>query len=477
MLKSCANCLISAKPSRRERRVSSKQTYSSEFVYAEPLVVYHTSDSDEFGGESDGAEGSIAFHMSDFTMSNTPPPLPERNKHRQSDLLTATPDLVESRFIAEELREEEEERRDIVEEELNVAVEQNKEEQREGSKSRTKSTRFQLYNMSMISATSPSTPRRAPRRVPSSLEQLQALDLFKRSVTPAASLLKRSKRPISAQSEDTLILESENYVRQIERRRGEILKLMERNVLTKEIERRLVRVMQQTKKKVKKRKRKGRSSVSTGNPFSRIGLTIDRKSKSWTTRKKSKIRKSRKKYYRRHHRFCFKCVTSSFGALFRAMGKPLLSSDDDCLLDDGLTDSSPTSASTRTPTPKMLLKDGKVRWPVFQYGGKSGSGMLISASVDGIFAPAAKKKKPQPGRENFSLVAEKYADNATSANNKKSNEATPSKKHHILQDERSLVGWLQVRDERSQRQYIPVVQPEGPFRKAPWHGNMHVLKF
>ena len=49
-----------------------------------------------------------------------------------------------------------------------------------------------------------------------------------------------------------------------------------------------------------------------------------------------------------------------------------------------------------------------------------------------------------------------------------------------FQDEKSLVGWLQVRDSKTRaRQYIPIVQPapEGPFRKAPWHGNVHVLKF
>ena len=34
----------------------------------------------------------------------------------------------------------------------------------------------------------------------------------------------------------------------------------------------------------------------------------------------------------------------------------------------------------RTPTPKILLdaKDGTLHWPVYQVGGKKGSGMLIS---------------------------------------------------------------------------------------------------
>ena len=98
------------------------------------------------------------------------------------------------------------------------------------------------------------------------------------------------------------------------------------------------------------------------------------------------------------------------------------------------------TAATRTPTPKMLLKDGKIRWPVFQvniltsarapandthpriinfimieivdlhtqYGAKPGSGMLISTSVEGLVAPRKSAKRdsgPQPGRENFSLAA------------------------------------------------------------------------
>ena len=43
-----------------------------------------------------------------------------------------------------------------------------------------------------------------------------------------------------------------------------------------------------------------------------------------------------------------------------------------------------------------------------QYGAKSGSGMLISTSVEGLLEPRKSAKRdsgPQPGRENFSLAA------------------------------------------------------------------------
>ena len=45
--------------------------------------------------------------------------------------------------------------------------------------------------------------------------------------------------------------------------------------------------------------------------------------------------------------------------------------------------------------------------------------------------------------------------------------------------EKKLIGWLQVRDPNNKKSFLQVVNPapEGPFRKAPWHGNVHVMKF
>ena len=51
---------------------------------------------------------------------------------------------------------------------------------------------------------------------------------------------------------------------------------------------------------------------------------------------------------------------------------------------------------------------------------------------------------------------------------------------NVEEDERKLIGWLQVRDPNNRRKtFLQVVnpKPEGPFRKAPWHGNVHVMKF
>ena len=47
--------------------------------------------------------------------------------------------------------------------------------------------------------------------------------------------------------EEPTLQETENYVREIDRRRGEIMKRMETNAITKEIERRLVRIMEKVR--------------------------------------------------------------------------------------------------------------------------------------------------------------------------------------------------------------------------------------
>ena len=57
---------------------------------------------------------------------------------------------------------------------------------------------------------------------------------------------------------------------------------------------------------------------------------------------------------------------------------------------------------------------------------------------------------------------------------------TPKQFLEVQEDyEKKLIGWLQVRDPNNKKSFLQVVNPapEGPFRKAPWHGNVHVMKF
>jgi len=130
---------------------------------------------------------------------------------------------------------------------------------------------------------------------------------------------------------------------------------------------------------------------------------------------------------------------------------------------------------TRTPTPKMLLDmtSGAIHWPVYQVGGQSGSGMMLSTK--GLVKPQTRPKpeelKEEPGRENFSLAGPSDP----------SFEEMTSKQFLAAADnyEKKLIGWLQVRDPNNKKSFLQVVNPapEGPFRKAPWHGNVHVMKF
>ena len=152
--------------------------------------------------------------------------------------------------------------------------------------------------------------------------------------------------------------------------------------------------------------------------------------------------------------------------------------------------------ATRTPTPKMLLdmKSGAIHWPVYQFGGQSGSGMLLSAQ-----ALRKNDKKPpinnenEPGRENFSLAGPGANSQLEKIEDKSKNEMNDPKNGQNLnknpkssfskaaeEDERKLIGWLQVRNPNNRKKtFLQVVnpKPEGPFRKAPWHGNVHVMKF
>ena len=130
-------------------------------------------------------------------------------------------------------------------------------------------------------------------------------------------------------------------------------------------------------------------------------------------------------------------------------------------------------SESRTPTPKMLLnaKDGTLHWPVYQVGGTPGSGMLIStSSMLQLKKSKSEATIQQPGRENF-LLGEQISDATLMAGGAKT---------RVGDDDSKLIGWLQVRDkELKKKSFLQILNPapEGPFRKAPWHGNIHVLKF
>ena len=91
-----------------------------------------------------------------------------------------------------------------------------------------------------------------------------------------------------------------------------------------------------------------------------------------------------------------KCVTSSFQSLFRVLKEPMIyqsvGKSEKIYEENGehllknvsqRAISRAATEATRTPTPKMLLdlKSGAIHWPVYQFGGQSGSGMLLSTKA------------------------------------------------------------------------------------------------
>merc|ERR1712156_761462 len=82
-----------------------------------------------------------------------------------------------------------------------------------------------------------------------------------------------------------------------------------------------------------------------------------------------------------------------------------------------------------------------VHWPVYQMGGQSGSGMLLSTK--GLVKSKVKSAgiKEEPGRENFSLGGPISLE-----------EMTPKQFLAVQEDyEKKLIGWLQVRDPNNKK--------------------------
>ena len=410
-----------------------------------------------------------------------------------------------------------------------------------------------------------------PNQAPSSaLQQLQALDLFKATNSEDEVGSEGTNGP-----DKSICLETDQYVKQIEQKRGKLISRIDsapgdrlRRKVGYEIERRLVKVSYSmkngySKKKNSKRRQRRPSrhsrndhhhhhhSHGRGKQINEGGIWTwiknifswlfwwDKEEQLDESDLRRKRRRQRYRRRRRRHRFCFRCVTSSFHALFLYIGRPFsvlssklthsdeiiggsTSSSNNRTTNTGNTTTTTTSRSdnnhpitrnitlygneinprsksqlsmaatvltiaesenSRTPTPKMLLdvKTGTLNWPVYQVGGKKGSGMLISTR--GLYpAPPDEglQTKHQPGRENFSLVPVEVS------SDEKRNGETLHRNNLNVTDlsgsgggGRKLVGWLQVRDPKNKKSFLQVVDPapKGPFRKAPWHnGNFHVLK-
>lgn len=268
-----------------------------------------------------------------------------------------------------------------------------------------------------------------------------------------------------------------------------------------EIERRLVKAVQV--RTLKKKKKKGhyhyypfyeKQKGSFWSWIKRHFIQDDPNDVDLYQQRRQRRRQRRQQRRKGHHRFCLKCVTSSFQSLFRVLKEPIIYTNERVKKQESTEDnpehangqekndekravSRANTDATRTPTPKMLLdmKSGAIHWPVYQFGGQSGSGMLVSAdALVGGKKNKTKSNANEPGRENFSLGEQIEAVAELNSGNRSSKFLAAD------EDERKLIGWLQVRDPNNRKKtFVQVVnpKPEGPFRKAPWHGNVHVMKF
>lgn len=370
-----------------------------------------------------------------------------------------------------------------------------------------------VKNILQLSKTSPDVDGTCPR--PSSLQQLQSLDMFKA----------QKSQNVSGQSDsDSFMLETDQYVRQMKKRRVDLMSQFDSSATDRfrrkvgyEIEKRLVKVL--SARTIKKKPKSSKSAKSVNSMYHMYKSKSTLRAGSNETRFYTS-RRRRHKRYRKHHRFCLKCLTSSFSELFRMVTHPLQHDNHQRSIPSSsrsnslgqrkrhlnkVTRSDSENTGSRFPTPKMLLntKDGKIQWPVFQYGGTSGSGMLISTGKM-YSAPPRVPQTRSAGRENFSLGAQidprsnpgttkpsKIPTSLTSAandidksiaiNHANINPQNAEAINDNPDKDSGLVGWLQVRDVRNKRHYVQVIDPspQGPFRKLPWNpsGTFHVMKF
>ena len=405
-------------------------TVATDFIYAEPDEGdgdggFAGTDADDFASlpisELPTTTTATSGSDADQDVHPSPPPLPRRNNNspargnnreevRLSDLLTATPDFSPVEAIPTSNSAATASDSDV------PLVSQKPRKGKKMSRPTTKLETLKEKRESEVGtqerqqqqhlpASRPVSSVVPPR--PSSLQQLQALDLF------------RSHRNSDSES---FMLETEQYVQQMKRRRGEVLTRIDTNAgdklrrkvsirsanvhnffllfllllgpshghankhfLTKigyEIERRLVKATLARRKSGKKHHHHD-DSDDDENPFRKIMW--------WTLRtraspssgggatsgggggglRSSRRRELKHRRYHRHHRFCLKCVTSSFAALFRVVRHPFSAvryyGGGGAWTEEEAEEAEDDFPSDRTPTPKMLLGvDGRLQWPVFQ---------------------------------------------------------------------------------------------------------------
>jgi len=232
---------------------------------------------------------------------------------------------------------------------------------------------------------------------------------------------------------DSLVIETREYVRDIKKRRNNIHATLLRathpgerlrRMLGYRIEQRLVKVISQRKSRTNTRKR-------TKKKKRRNSFVTDNKA---NYRKQFRLRKLFQPQ---------KLVRQITGKLTR---KRTL---EKYIFDFGLAGDTPAGEeeTSRSSSPRFIVdRGGAVCWPPFKIG-----------DAGNIQSELELDQSPDLGIENFTL-------------------RKPQSDHST--DAPCVLGWLQVKSDS--HVFTPALadskEKAGPFRKAPFHSNMHVLK-
>jgi len=249
---------------------------------------------------------------------------------------------------------------------------------------------------------------------------------------------------------DSLVIESTQYVRDIQKRRDNIHATLLRDnnpgqrlrrMLGYRIEQRLVKVLSS---------RKSRNNTKNRPQKKKRNSTVDDKRQSKLSYKKSN---QLQRYF-------------SSPGLFRKLTRKFVRRKNSRLKNyilnhvDDYDDEMPSDIEgvSRSPTPRFIVdRQGAFRWPPIRIGevGAGADENTIQPVLEHSDRPSANL-----GIENFTL--------------KKPLTQTSS-------DAPCVLGWLQVKTDS--HVFTPAIahnaelnQQAGPFRKAPFHANMHVLK-
>jgi len=304
-----------------------------------------------------------------------------------------------------------------------------------------------------LESNSPHLRINIPARSSATLESKKSKERSRRPSLPPRLItheLNHSRATPHSES-DSLVIESAQYVRDIQKRRDNIHATLLRDtnpghrlrrMLGYRIEQRLVKVLSSRKSRTNTKKRphkKKRSSPIDENRQSKLSYKKTNQLRNFFS-SPGLFRKFTRKFVRRKNSQLKNYILD--------------------YVDDNYDEEMPSDIEgvSRSPTPRFIVdRQGAFRWPPIRLGedGASADENTIQPVIEHSDNPSANL-----GIENFTLKKPLT---------------------HTASDAPCVLGWLQVKTDS--HVFTPAIahdaeqnQQAGPFRKAPFHANMHVLK-